>query len=185
MDKEMEKIFTERMGELDGKMSEDKEYVYQSEQYHYWLEKTKKLLVENHADPGIIIKLDDAVGGYSSRYGEVMYQYAFHDGLAVGMEHKRYKENDGQREQALSFEIEDMENLIYIYDAFNTLCKQMMGTVIASPTESGIIGKLGRIHQIVEGKIRPDLKEGDDSIGYKILGDTTKTPKERAKILMG
>ena len=38
----MEKIFTERMGELDGKMREDKEYICLSEKYHYWLEETKK-----------------------------------------------------------------------------------------------------------------------------------------------
>ncbi|MBR1744231.1 MAG: hypothetical protein IJ733_20700 [Lachnospiraceae bacterium] len=182
MDNQMEKIFMERIDALDGKLNEDAEYVRYGEQYHYWMEELKNLIKRNHEDKEILMRLDEAVGNYSSRYGEVLYNYAFHDGLEVGMNHEDYNGKDDRKFCTLS--VEDMIHLIYIYDAYNILCDTLVGTVLAPGMRDGIIGAFSRIHTVVEKHISPKLKNGDNAVGHQILDDTTKEPEERAKILM-
>ena len=179
MESGTEEIFKGRIEELDSMMLCDEEYVHQSERYRHCLEKMKELIGNDPDSQGVLYGLDEVVGEYSSRYGEVMYQYAFHDGMKVGLEHREY----GNGQPGLSVMTkEDMADMIRAYDI---LCLLMVGTVVAPGMAKGLAEALNTVHAVIERNMLPSLKQEGCAEGYAILDDDKRGPEERARLLMG
>ena len=85
-----EKVLSGHMEQsLDETLQEDQEYMELREEYHEVLKRLKKVLETGEENANLIMRLDDTVGAYSNRYGEVAAMLAFHDGLEVGLEHRK------------------------------------------------------------------------------------------------
>ena len=130
------------------------------------------------------MRLDDAVGDFSSRYEEAIYALAFHDGLEMGMGHRMYQDGSIKEEKEhREFTEKDMIQMIYMYDAYRELCTVLLGTVLAPELKDGVIGAFSRTLAVIEAHVPADMKE-DDPKYDKILHDRSMKPEERAKLLL-
>lgn len=178
-------LFAGRIERLDAAISGDTEYRKYQEQYHQCMEALKEILGNGQDTDGLVFRLDDSVSDYTSRYGEIIYRYAFHDGLRTGLEHERSVSVLEGQAPLPSIDLEDMTNLIYVCDAFEDLCTAVVGSIFIPAEHNGIMGMLGKIEGIAEKYIPPELKRGDDARGYRLLHDRRFSPEQRAGMLLG
>ena len=175
----METKFRERIDTLDQTVvGKDAEYTACREQYRSHTEKMK-VLMESGEGRKLLMELDEIFGRYSSRYGEILYEAGFHDGLEIGLEHG--KRNHGVR----SLSAEDMEMLLAVSDSYDELCHMLFADAYRPCVGEGLLGELEKIHAIIDRNIIKELRTGEDAPGYRIMLDVEKSPEERARILLG
>ena len=112
---------------------------------------------------------------------ELMYTYgrtAYHLGYS-----------DGKTGSRTVFTVEDMCNLVIIYDAVKQLNITILGSIEARNKEEGILGALDRVYDVIASGTgtgtRLPCDEEETSFIVQVLDDKTKTPEERAKLLLG
>lgn len=81
--------------------------------------------------------------------------------------------------------VKDMEELIHIHDACDTLNTTLMGTEIALCYNEGLLGAFSRIHAVIERNVTEKLKEDDYKGVWEIMDNKSLTPDKRAKLLVG
>lgn len=79
---------------------------------------------------------------------------------------------------------QDMTDLIYIYDAYNVINKALFGSEMALGFNEGNFGTLSRVSRVIERNAAEELKKNDGDELCEILQDTSRTPEERAKLLL-
>ena len=175
----METKFRERIDTLDRTVvGEDAEYAACREQYRSHTEKMKGCM-GSVEDRKLLMELDEIFGRYSGRYGEILYEAGFHDGLEIGLEHgKRNHENR-------SMSVGDMEMLLAVSDSYDELCHMLFANAYRPCVGEGLLGEMEKIHTIIERNIIKELRTGEDAPGYRIMLDVGKSPEERARILLG
>ncbi len=127
-------------------------------------------------------KIWDSIGRYNYSYGEAAYRLGYEDGVRVGME----KKAAGKRSM---FSLEDMTDMVRMYDAVKQLNITLFGHNEYHENEDGVLGALDRVYFIIHNGIGCMLEflgddESDESITY-ILDDVDDTPERRAKMLLG
>lgn len=127
-------------------------------------------------------KIWDSIGRYNYSYGETAYRLGYEDGVRVGME----KKAAGKRSM---FSLEDMTDMVRMYDAVKQLNITLFGHNEYHEKEDGVLGALDRVYFIIHNGIGCMLEflgddESDESITY-ILDEVDDTPERRAKMLLG
>ena len=127
-------------------------------------------------------KIWDSIGIYNYSYGEAAYRLGYEDGVRVGME----KKAAGKRSM---FSLEDMTDMVRMYDAVKQLNITLFGHNEYHEKEDGVLGALDRVYFIIHNGIGCMLEflgddESDESITH-ILDDVDDTPERRAKMLLG
>lgn len=163
-------------------LKQNEEYKDSRDKYHKLLQRVRECLGSKGQDDGLCLELDEAVGEYSASYGDTAYTLGFHDGMELEQEHKEIVRMDGQGERNLS--IEDMENLIYVFDAYKELNAFLHGTEMMFRFDEGVLGRMGRIYKVINNHLAFRFQQGEIGEKEKILLDTSLEPEVRAKLLM-
>lgn len=124
----------------------------------------------------------DSIGRYNYSYGETAYRLGYEDGVRAGMEQKAA----GKRSM---FSLEDMTDMVRMYDAVKQLNITLFGQNEYHEKEEGVLGALDRVYYIIHNGIGCMLEfQGDDefdqSITY-ILDRIDEAPEKRAEMLLG
>ncbi len=127
-------------------------------------------------------KIWDSIGRYNYSYGEAAYRLGYEDGVRVGMEQKAA----GKRSM---FSLEDMADMVRMYDAVKQLNITLFGHNEYHKKEEGVLGALDRVYYIIHNGIGCMLEflgenESDESITF-ILDEVEDTPERRARMLLG
>ncbi len=124
----------------------------------------------------------DAIPELMYTYGRTAYHLGYSDGILTGTE-------DGKAGNRTVFKLEDMCNLVIIYDAVKQLNITILGSVEARNREEGILGALDRVYDVIASGAGTGIKlsgdEEETSFIVQVLDDVAKTPEERAKLLLG
>ena len=80
--------------------------------------------------------------------------------------------------------IRDMTDLIYIYDACDSLNTTLLGVELMVGFHEGVLGALSRIHTVIERNAAEELKKNDYKEVWNIVDNTSIPPEERAKMLL-
>lgn len=124
----------------------------------------------------------DSIGRYNYSYGEAAYRLGYEDGVRAGMEQKAA----GKRSM---FSLEDMTDMVRMYDAVKQLNITLFGHNEYHEKEEGVLGALDRVYYIIHNGIGCMLEfqgddESDQSITY-ILDRIDAAPEKRAEMLLG
>ena len=76
--------------------------------------------------------------------------------------------------------VKDMTDLVYVYDAYITINKALFGDAVLLGFYEGNFGAISRIFNVIE-----ELKKDDYKATWEILDDTSISPEDRAKRLLG
>lgn len=171
----------EPMNEL---LKKNEEYKNSRDKYQNLLRQVRELLGSQGQDDGLCLKLDEAVGEYSSSYGDTAYTLGFHDGMEVAREHKEIASMSRQEKTLSEFSMEDMANLIYVLDAYKELNAFLYGTEVALCFDEGILGRMGRLYKVINNHLAVKFQKRETGEDEKILSDISLEPEVRAKMLM-
>ena len=81
--------------------------------------------------------------------------------------------------------LKDMTDLVYVYDAYITINKTLFGDTVLLGFNEGNFGATSRIFNVIERNVIEELKKDDYKKTWDILDDTSISPEERAKKLLG
>lgn len=184
MEELTEELLESRMGApLDERLRKDPAYMREMKELsiilrEYWVipSRTKKQRVRKSD------KIWDSIDRYNYSYGKAAYCLGYEDGVRVGMEQKAA----GKRSM---FSLEDMTDMVRIYDAVKQLNITLFGHNEYHEKEEGVLGALDRVYYIIHNGIGCMLEflgedESDESITY-ILDEVDDTPERRAAMLLG
>lgn len=175
----------ERMGKpLDEYLKQNEEYQKRKKQYRDLYDEIEKCLDDGAKASSLLAELDEAVGDYSASYGDAAYFFGFHDGMEMGLEHKKYTLEETKPKNKQGITLEDMVNLIHIHDAYKSLNTCLHGENMELTYDEGTLGEMGRIYEIISRHTSPKFQENDVYEGEIILADTSLAPEERARLLM-
>ena len=91
---------------------------------------------------------------------------------------------DGMEEQ-ICMSVEDMTHLVYIMDAYRELNIAFCGEEMMLGFDEGCIGALSRVYKVIAHNVCAGMKENDFAGEDEVLLDTSLTPEQRAKKLLG
>ncbi len=81
--------------------------------------------------------------------------------------------------------VEDMTELIYIHDAYEKICRVLLGDQLVLGFYEGNLGALSRILRLIERNTVEELRKDDNDELWKIINNKSMAPEERAKLLLG
>lgn len=79
--------------------------------------------------------------------------------------------------------VKDMADLVY--DAYITINRALFGDAVLLGFHEGNFGTISRIFNVIERNVADELKKDDYKATWEILDDTSISPEERAKRLLG
>lgn len=186
MENLMKDIVANRMAApLECQLQKDVEFQNYREKFSLVFGKLQKKLSDNRKKIKLLDKLDKAMTDYTCRYGEIAYYLGFHDGMSVGLEHAGTCVQKDEMEEQTGISVEDMTHLIYIMDAYRQLNITFCGEEMMLGFDEGCIGSLSRIYKVIAHNVCAEMRENDFAKEDEILLDTSLTPEERAKKLLG
>ena len=100
-------------------------------------------------------------------------------------EHKPACGNESKTKEPVSMDLEDMVHLVYIMDAYRKLNITCCGEEIMMGFDEGCIGALSRVYKVIAHNVCAEMRENDFAKEDEVLLDTSLTPEERAKKLLG
>lgn len=119
---------------------------------------------------------------YNASYGEAAYRKGLSDGILIGIE----QEANG-RKSILA--LEDMANLISVYDAVRQLKKVLLGREDEHWEDAGAFSVFEYIFNVIDNatcsKIQFLGKDEAIEIVMGVLADETMNPEEKARQLLG
>ena len=169
---------------MDELLKKNEEYQNSRDRYQCLLQQVRERLGSKGQDDGLCLKLDDAVGEYSSSYGDTAYTLGFHDGMEVEQEHHEIASMSRQEETMYGFSPEDMADLICVLDAYRGLNEYLHGSEVMPCFNEGILGKMSRIYKVINNHLSPKFQQEETGEEKKILSDTSLEPEKRAGLLM-
>lgn len=81
--------------------------------------------------------------------------------------------------------VKDMADLVYVYDAYIAINKALFGDAVLLGFYEGNFGAISRIFNVIERNVADGLKKDDYKATWEILDDTSISPEDRAKRLLG
>ena len=81
--------------------------------------------------------------------------------------------------------VNDMADLVYVYDAYITINKALFGDAVLLGFHEGNFGTISRIFNVIERNVADVLKKDDYKATWEILDNTSMSPEDRAKKLLG
>ena len=81
--------------------------------------------------------------------------------------------------------VKDMADLVYVYDAYITINKALFGDAMLLGFHEGNFGTISRIFNVIERNVADVLKKDDYKATWEILDNTSMSPEDRAKKLLG
>ncbi len=81
--------------------------------------------------------------------------------------------------------VKDMADLVYVYDAYITINKALFGDAVLLGFHEGNFGTISRIFNVIERNVADVLKKDDYKATWEILDNTSMSPEDRAKKLLG
>lgn len=81
--------------------------------------------------------------------------------------------------------VKDMADLVYVYDAYITINKALFGDAVLLGFHEGNFGTISRIFNVMERNVADELKKDHYKATWEILDDTSTSPEDRAKKLLG
>ena len=126
--------------------------------------------------------IEDALTAYVYTYGETAYRLGFSDGMDIGMD-----KNPSNKRTVLS--LEDMSNLVSIYDAVRKLKITLFGSLDISPKKDSVLGLLDYVFDIINNGICSEIellgRNKSAELITNILDSSSSTSEEKAKQLLG
>lgn len=80
--------------------------------------------------------------------------------------------------------MQDMADMLYIHDAYDNLNIALFGIEMVVGFHEGNMGAMSRIHNLIERNVAEELKKNDYKRVWEIADDISKTPEERAEMLL-
>lgn len=125
--------------------------------------------------------IEDALSEYTYAYGKTVYRLGYSDGIKIGVE-------QGITDKRTCLSLEDMSNLISLYDAVKELKITLFGTLDISPKRDSVMGVLDYVFDIINNGICTEIellgKDKSAELITNILDKNSISPKERAKRLL-
>lgn len=118
---------------------------------------------------------------YDIAYGQTAYSLGYSDGVEAGME----KGADGTH---TILSVEDMSHMVTAYDAIKEINQTLLGKFEPHNKPKGALGALECILDVIAHGMTAQyrlLSEEDTLKVENILNNDTRTPEQRAKILLG
>lgn len=186
MENFMKDIVVDRMaGQWECQLEKNGEFKKCKKRFLLLFDKLQKKSDGNKKKSRLLDKLDKAMGNYTCRYGEAAYCLGFHDGMDIGLGHAdTCVLKDGMEEQTC-MSVEDMTHLVYIMDAYRELNIAFCGEEMMLGFDEGCIGALSRVYKVIAHNVCAGMKENDFAGEDEVLLDTSLTPEQRAKKLLG
>lgn len=82
-------------------------------------------------------------------------------------------------------DVRDMTELIYVHDAYNILNTTLLGKGMVVGFHEGVLGAFSRVHAVIQRNAAPNLQKDDCESVWEIVNNTSLTPEQRAKLLVG
>lgn len=186
MENLMKDIVANRMADpLECQLEKNVEFQDCRERVSHLFDKLKNKLAGSRKKSKLLDEVGKAMNDYTCRYGEMAYYLGFHDGMSVGLEHGNICSQKEDRTEQTGMSIEDMTHLIYIMDAYRELNIAFCGEEMMLGFEEGCIGSLSRIYKVIAHNVCNEMRENDFAKEDEVLLDTSLTPEQRAKKLLG
>lgn len=180
---EMNDLVKARTGEpLEEKLKKDADFLKRQREWRDAIHKFDKMVSMTHEQWLALEHVEDIFLEYNISYGEAAYKMGYSDGIEIGME----QTPDG-RKSVLT--VEDMANLISVYDAIQQLKKVLLGRMDEHWEEAGAFSVFEHIFDVINNATCTKIKfsEGNEAIEMvtDILDDEMMKPEEKAKRLLG
>ncbi len=114
--------------------------------------------------------------------GKAAYVLGYEDGIKIASEHQI-------RQEKSILSVQDMAQLIYVYDAIKKLNKIMCGEVTVYQRDKGLFGTMERVVDVIAGGAASEvIMLGKDEFSEyltRVLNNEDETPEKRARELVG
>lgn len=180
---EMSELVKERTGEtLEAELRKNTDFLHKQQKWCDAIKKFGDMTSMSHEQWLSLQSVEDIFLEYNSSYGEAAYRMGYSDGVMVGVE----QEPDGKK-SVLS--VEDMTNLISVYDAIQHLKKVLLGRTNEYCENEGVLSEFERVFDIIDNATCAKIKLlGEDKAIEIIIGslsDEALEPEEKARRLLG
>lgn len=180
---EMDELVKVRTGEaLEEELKKKADFIQKQKEWRSAVNRFDDMVSMTHEQWLALQKVEDIFLEFNSSYGEVAYRKGLSDGILIGVEQKV----DG-RKSVLS--LEDMTNLISVYDAVRQLKKVFLGRMDEHWEDAGVFSVFEYVFNIIDNATCSKIKFlGEDEaieIVIGVLADETMKPEEKARKLLG
>lgn len=186
MGKLMDDIIANRTAEpLENLLEKDGEFQECRRNFFGLFRKLQEKLSDSRKMNRLLEELNQAVNGYACSYGKSAYCLGFHDGMDMGIEHVTNRRKECETNESSGISLEDMIHLVYIMDAYRELNIAFCGEEMMLGFDEGCIGSLSRVYKVIAHNVCAQMRENDFAGEDKVLLDTSLSPEERARRLLG
>ena len=186
MENLMDDIIANRMAEpLERLLEKDGEFQECRKDFFGLFRKLKKKLADSKKMGRLLDEMDKTMRNYTCSYGKAAYSLGFHDGMDMGIEHVTNQRKECETNESSGISLEDMIHLVYIMDAYRELNIAFCGEEMMLGFDEGCIGSLSRVYKVIAHNVCAQMRENDFAGEDKVLLDTSLSPEERARRLLG
>lgn len=180
---EMDEIVKARMGdELEKELKKNANFLQKQLEWRDAANRFDAMVSMTHEQWLALQEVEEVFLDYNASYGEAAYRQGLSDGISIGTE----QEVDG-RKSVLA--LEDMTNLISVYDAVRQLKKVLLGSMDERWEDAGAFSVFEHIFNVIDNatcsKIQFLGREDAIEVVTSVLDDETMKPGEKARLLLG
>lgn len=180
---EIDEIVKARIGEvLEKDLKENAHFLQKQEEWRDAANRFEAMVSMTHEQWLALQQVEEIFVEYSASYGEAAYRRGLSDGILVGVE----QEADGKKSVLT---LEDMTNLIFVYDAVRQLKKVLLGRMDEHWEDAGAFRVFEYVFNVIYNatcsKIRFLGEDEAIEIVTGVLADETMKPEEKARQLLG
>ena len=180
---EMDETVKARMGDaLEEELKKNAHFLQKQEKWRDAANRFEGMVSMTHEQWLALQEVEDVFLEYNASYGEAAYRKGLSDGILIGIE----QEANG-RKSILA--LEDMANLISVYDAVRQLKKVLLGREDEHWEDAGAFSVFEYIFNVIDNatcsKIQFLGKDEAIEIVMGVLADETMNPEEKARQLLG
>ena len=173
---EMDEIVKARMGDaLEEELKKNAHFLQKQKKWRDAANRFEGMVSMTHEQWLALQEVEDVFLEYNASYGEAAYRKGLSDGILIGIE----QEANG-RKSVLA--LEDMANLISVYDVVRQLKKVLLGRMDEHWEDAGAFNV---IDNATCTKIQFLEKDEAIEIVMGVLADETMNPEEKARQLLG
>lgn len=180
---EIEEIVKARMGEaLEEELKKNAHFLQKQTEWRNAAKRFDGMVSMTKEQWLALQQVEDAFLEYNMSYGEAAYRKGLSDGILIGAE----QEADGSKSVLA---LEDMANLISIYDAVRQLKQVLLGRMDEYWGAAGAFSVFEYVFNIIDNATCSKIKFLGESEAAEIitgvLADETMQPEEKARQLLG
>jgi hypothetical protein len=180
---EMDEIVKARLGdELEKELKKNANFLQKQLEWRDAANRFEGMVSMTHEQWLALQEIEEVFLEYNASYGEAAYRQGLSDGISIGVE----QEADG-RKSVLA--LEDMTNLISVYDAIRQLKKVLLGRMDEHWEDAGAFRVFEYVFNVIDNatcsKIQFLGKDEAIEVVTGVLDDETMEPGEKARLLLG